>query len=102
MLFRSIIALAKEQSFAIATLLQKCSWQRDGNTLTLYAGNAFAKKKLDNAKNRPLIATIVQQVADTELDIATIGQKAPPKDAELAKIAELMGGGEEVNLEELS
>ena len=97
-----IIALAKEQSFAIATLLQQCSWQRDGNTLTLYAGNAFTKKKLDDAKNRPLIATIVQQVAGTELDIATIGQKAPPKDAELAKIAELMGGGEEVNLEELS
>lgn len=97
-----IIALAKEQSFAIATLLQKCGWRRDGNTLTLYAGNAFAKKKLDDSKNRPLIATIVQQVAGTELDIATIGQKAPPKDAELAKIAELMGGGEEVNLEELS
>ena len=97
-----IIALAKEQSFAIATLLQHCSWQRDGNTLTLYVGNAFTKKKLDNAKNRPLIATIVQQVTGTELDIETIGQKAPPKDAELAKIAELMGGGEEVNLEELS
>lgn len=97
-----IITLAKEQSFAIATLLQQCSWRRDGNTLTLYAGNAFTKKKLDNAKNSPLIATIVQQVAGTELDIATIGQKAPPKDAELAKIAELMGGGEEVNLEELS
>lgn len=97
-----IIALAKEQSFAIATLLQHCSWQRNGNTLTLYAGNAFTKKKLDDAKNRPLIATIVQQVAGTELDIATIGQKAPPKDAKLAKIAELMGGGEEVNLEELS
>ena len=97
-----IIALAKEQSFAIATLLQQCSWRRDGNTLTLYAGNAFAKKKLDDAKNRPLIATIVQQVAGTELDIETIGQKAPPKDAKLAKIAELMGGGEEVNLEELS
>ena len=97
-----IIALAKEQSFAIATLLQKCSWQRDGNTLTLYVGNAFNKKKLDDAKNRPLIATIVQQVTGTELDIETIGQKAPPRDAELAKIAELMGGGEEVNLEELS
>ena len=97
-----IITLAKEQSFAIATLLQHCSWRRDGNTLTLYAGNAFTKKKLDNAKNSPLIATIVQQVAGTELDIETIGQKAPPKDAELAKIAELMGGGEEVNLEELS
>ena len=97
-----IIALAKEQSFAIATLLQKCSWQRDGNTLTLYVGNSFTKKKLDDAKNRPLIATVVQQVAGTELDIETIGQKAPPKDAKLAKIAELMGGGEEVNLEELS
>ena len=97
-----IITLAKEQSFAIATLLQHCSWQRDGNTLTLYVGNAFNKKKLDDAKNRPLIATIVQQVTGTELDIATIGQKAPPRDAELAKIAELMGGGEEINLEELS
>jgi DNA polymerase III, subunit gamma and tau len=97
-----IIALAKEQSFAIATLLQHCSWRRDGNTLTLYVSNAFNKKKLDDSKNRPLIATIVQQVAGTELDIATIGQKAPPKDAKLAEIAELMGGGEEVNLEELS
>ena len=97
-----VIALAREQSFAIATLLQQCGWQRNGNTLTLYVGNAFNKKKLDDAKNRPLIATIVQQVAGTELDIATIGQKAPPKDAELAKIAELMGGGEEVKLEELS
>ena len=97
-----VITLAKEQSFAIATLLQHCSWQRDGDTLTLYVGNAFNKKKLDDAKNRPLIATIVQQVAGTELDIATIGQKAPPKDAKLAEIAELMGGGEEVNLEELS
>ena len=97
-----VVALAKEQSFAIATLLQHCSRRRDGNTLTLYVGNAFNKKKLDDSKNRPLIATIVQQVAGTELDIATIGQKAPPKDAELAKIAELMGGGEEVNLEELS
>lgn len=97
-----VITLAKEQSFAIATLLQHCSWQRDGNTLTLYVGNAFNKKKLDDAKNRPLITTIVQQVTGTELDIETIGQKAPPKDAELAKIAELMGGGEEVNLEELS
>ena len=97
-----IITLAKEQSFAIATLLQKCSWRRDGDTLTLYVGNAFTKKKLDDAKNRPLIATIVQQVTGTELDIVTIGQKAPPKDAKLAKIAELMGGGEEVNLEELS
>lgn len=97
-----IIALAKEQSFAIATLLQKCGWRRDGNTLTLYVGNAFNKKKLDDSKNRPLIATIVQQVSGTELDIATIGQKAPPKDAKLAEIAELMGGGEEVNLEELS
>ena len=97
-----VIALAKEQSFAIATLLQHCSWQRNGNTLILYVGNAFNKKKLDDAKNRPLIATIVQQVAGTELDIATIGQKAPPKDAKLAEIAELMGGGEEVNLEELS
>ena len=100
--WNKIIALAKEQSFAIATLLQKCSWRRDGNILTLYVGNAFNKKKLDDAKNRPLIATIVQQVTGTELDIVTIGQKAPPKDAELAKIAELMGGGEEVNLEELS
>ena len=97
-----IIALAKEQSFAVATLLQQCGWRRDGNILTLYVGNAFNKKKLDDSKNRPLIATIVQQVTGTELDIATIGQKAPPKDAELAKIAELMGGGEEVNLEELS
>ena len=36
-----------------------------------------------------------------ELEIDIIGEKKPPEDKKLAKIAELMGGGEEVKLEDI-
>ena len=36
-----------------------------------------------------------------ELEIDIIGEQKPPEDKKLAEIAAMMGGGEEVKLEEL-
>ena len=67
----------------------------------IYAGTAFYKKKLDDAKNRPLIAEIITEETGMELEIDINGEKKPPEDEKLAEIAAMMGGGEEVKLEEL-
>ena len=92
---------AKEKSVGLSSLLQKSQWAFDGDKLTIFAGSAFYKKKLDDAKNRPLLAEIITAEAGMELEVDIIGEKKPPEDEKLAEIAAMMGGGEEVKLEEL-
>ena len=96
-----VVEKAKEKSLGLSSLLQKSQWAFDGEKLTVYAGTAFYKKKLDDAKNRPLIAEIITEETGMELEIDIIGERKPPEDKKLAEIAELMGGGEEVKLEDI-
>ena len=99
--WQKVIEQAKEKSVGLSSLLQKSQWAFDGDKLTIFAGSAFYKKKLDDAKNRPLLAEIITAEAGMELEVDIIGEKKPPEDEKLAEIAAMMGGGEEVNLEEL-
>ena len=100
--WQKVIEQAKEKSVGLSSLLQKSQWAFDGDKLTIFAGSAFYKKKLDDAKNRPLLAEIIATETGMELEIDIIGEKKPPEDKKLAEIAKLMGGGEEVKLEEIS
>ena len=99
--WEKVIERAKEKSLGLASLLQKSQWSFDGEKLTIYAGSAFYKKKLDDAKNKPLISGIISEETAMDLEIDIIGEKKPPEDEKLAEIAELMGGGEEVKLEDI-
>ena len=99
--WQKVIEQAKEKSVGLSSLLQKSQWAFDGDKLTIFAGSAFYKKKLDDAKNQPLLAEIITAKAGIELEIDIIGEKKPPEDEKLAEIAAMMGGGEEVKLEEL-
>ena len=100
--WQKVIEQAKEKSVGLSSLLQKSQWAFDGDKLTIFAGSAFYKKKLDDAKNRPLLAEIITAETGMELEIDIIGEKKPPEDKKLAEVAKLMGGGEEVKLEEIS
>ena len=99
--WEKVIERAKEKSLGLASLLQKSQWSFDGKKLTIYAGSAFYKKKLDDAKNKPLISEIISEETTMDLEIDIIGEKKPPEDKKLAEIAELMGGGEEVKLDDI-
>ena len=99
--WEKVIERAKEKSLGLASLLQKSQWSFDGEKLTIYAGSAFYKKKLDDAKNKPLISEIISEETAMDLEIDIIGENKPPEDEKLAEIAELMGGGEEVKLEDI-
>ena len=99
--WEKVIERAKEKSLGLASLLQKSQWSFDGKKLTIYAGSAFYKKKLDDAKNKPLISEIISEETAMDLEIDIIGENKPPEDEKLAEIAELMGGGEEVKLEDI-
>ena len=99
--WQQFLDAAKTTSSGLYTLLNKCGHALTPDGLTLYAGTNFAKKKLDDAKFRPIISELIQQVAQTDLNITITSDKKPPEDEQLAEIAAMMGGGEEVKLDEL-
>ena len=65
--WEKVIERAKEKSLGLVSLLQKSQWSFDGEKLTIYAGSAFYKKKLDDAKNKPLISEIISEETDMDL-----------------------------------
>jgi len=73
--WEKVIERAKEKSLGLASLLQKSQWSFDGEKLTIYAGSAFYKKKLDDAKNKPLISEIISEETEMDLEIDIIGEK---------------------------
>ena len=69
----------------------------DGDTLTIYTGKAFTQHKLESTRFRPLLAKITADLVG-EAQIVIIGTPPPPTDSTAARVAEFMGGGEEVDV----
>lgn len=84
---------------ALFSVLSKCNYQLEDNILTLYTGNNFYKKKLDDTKYSLLLNTCLQEIGVNNIDIVTIPTQKPSNNSQVAAIADIMGGGEEVLLE---
>lgn len=94
-----LIEYARKNYIAIYSVLSKCDYQLTDEALTIYTNNKFYKKKLDDAKYRPMLDKCLQEIGIFGLDIHTIATALPPRDSQAAAIAVIMGGGEEVSLE---
>lgn len=94
--WQKLIEYTREHFVAVYSVLSKCSYETDGDTLILYTGNAFYKKKLDDPKHRQNLAIALAKTDAGEPTIETIPTTAPPKDSQAAAVAVIMGGGEEV------
>ena len=95
----ALVEYTKQHYVAIYSVLGKCGHEFDGQTLTIYTGNAFYKKKLDDTKYRVSITKSLIEIGVGDLAIDTIPAPAPPKDSVAASVAAIMGGGEEVSVE---
>lgn len=98
--WNKLIEYVRTNHVAIYSVLSKCGYEQQGETLRLYTNTAFYKKKLDDAKYRPLIAQSLIKTGAGELIIETIASPPPPKDSKAAAVAAIMGGGVEVNVSE--
>lgn len=94
--WQKLIDYTREHFIAVYSVLSKCSYEIDGDTLVLYTGNAFYKKKLDDPKHRQNLGIALAKIEAGEPDIETIPTAAPPKDSQAARVAAIMGGGEQV------
>lgn len=98
----ALLTESKSRSMGLFGLLSQCDHIYENSTLTIYAGTVFAQKKLTDARNKPLIGEIIQASHGGEVEVVVISDKKPLEDEKLASIAAVMGGGEEVSLEEIS
>lgn len=90
------VTKVKEKTTGVGTLLSKCDHHFDGNTLIIYAGKAFTKKKVDQAL--PHLNASLESVGVADGTITVLESTAPAKDSQAAAILAMMGGGEEVSL----
>lgn len=95
-----LIEYTRENLLALHSVLSKCSYELDGDKLTLYTGRKFNKTKLDEVKYQTQLHEALEQVGFQDVYIITLPTAAPPADEQLAKVAEMMGGGQEVTLDE--
>ena len=95
----SLVEYTRQNYVAIYSVLSACSYEINDNVITIYAGNAFYKKKLDDMKYRTSLAQALAEVCSQELTIDVVPTKAPPKDEQAAAVAAIMGGGEEVSVD---
>ncbi len=84
---------------ALHSVLSRCEPEISGETLTLYTKGQFYKKRLDDSKYRALLTKSLGELNFAEYEIETKPTALPPKDSQAAKVAAMMGGGEEVKLD---
>lgn len=96
----ALIEHTRQKYVAVYSVLTKCHYELVDAKLTLYTGNKFYKKKLDDVKYSSLLYKALEEIGIYGLTIHTIPTAPPPKDSQAASVAAIMGGGEEVVVED--
>lgn len=96
--WQALLDHTRQHYVAIFSVLKRCSHEQSGQTITIYTGTVFWKKKLDDAKYRAPLVESMRQIGLSDPDIVTVASPPPPKDSLAASVAAIMGGGEEVDV----
>jgi DNA polymerase-3 subunit gamma/tau len=97
--WQTLVDHTREHFVAIYSVLAKCQHELQNGTLTIYTGNAFYKKKLDDTRYRLNLTKSLEAIGAAGLEVDTVPTPPPPKDSVAASVAVIMGGGEEVTVE---
>jgi len=96
----ALVEHTRKNYVAVYSVLSKCHYEFEKDQLTIYTGNKFYKKKLDDLRYNTLLYKALEEVGVYGLTIHTIPTAPPPKDSQAASVAAIMGGGEEVIVED--
>ena len=98
--WQAILTAAKTASIGLHSVLLKCSATAQDDTITVYARNAFYEKKLKAPAYQKVFHTILADTTGQDWEIVTIPGLAPSNNSQVAAVTAMMGGGEEVSLDE--
>ena len=91
-IWNQILLHAQEKTPSIYKMLEDSGYTIKNNVITIYSKKKFAKTQI--TKRVPILSEILPNEYTIEVNDQTLNQ-----DADMAAIAELMGGGEEVQID---
>jgi DNA polymerase-3 subunit gamma/tau len=97
----ALVAHAKQHFVVLHSVLHKCQYAFDGDTLTLYSKFKLHKNKLEDPKYSSMLNQALQQLTGNAPEVAIVFGDKPISDEGLASVAALMGGGVEYKGEEV-
>jgi DNA polymerase III, subunit gamma and tau len=98
--WENVLAEIKNKSMLLHSSLEKCSFVVKDDTLKIYEKNKIAYKKLNSASFKELINAELEKTTLGALEIEIIAGDAPIQDELTASVADIMGGGEEIKVDE--
>ena len=96
--WENLVEYTRKEYLALYSVLSKCTPELNGTELTLYTGNAFYKKKLDDSKYSTHLYESLKACGSYQLTVHTVATPPPPKSSQAAAVAAIMGGGVEVSV----
>lgn len=99
--WEKLLEYTREHYVALFSVLSKCSHDFNNGVLTLYAGRKFNKTKLDEPKYQAQLNKSLDAIGSGGVTMNILPTTKPPLDEKLAKVADIMGGGHEVQIDEL-
>lgn len=93
-----VIAHIRTNQPPLYSVIKNATAKMDGDRLNLHFNFGLHKKKLDDGKYRQLLMDSLSALYENVPDISLSHGKLPPKSAQARSVADIMGGGEEVNL----
>lgn len=98
----SVLTAAKENNIGLYSVLKRCNISvQDDEKLLIYTGSAFWKNKLNNQRYQSALRALLDDAGGATLETELIPTEQPPRSTAAAAVAEIMGGGTEISLEEL-
>lgn len=98
--WQKLLDHTKKEQVVLYSVLAKCGYDYADGVLTLYAGRKFNKTKLDEPRYRLVLTDALAGMGQPNVQIVTHQTTKLPSDEKLARVAEMMGGGVEVSLDE--
>ena len=97
--WNALVQHARTNHVAVYSVLSKCEHEVTDGTLKLYTKSAFYKKKLDEVRYKQLIIDSLNELG-YDYEVETVAEAMPLKDSHAAQVAAIMGGGEEVSVDD--
>lgn len=91
-IWNQILLHAQEKAPSIYKMLEDSGYTINNNVITIYSKKKFAKMQI--AKRVPILSEILPDEYTIEVNDGTLN-----RDADISAIAEIMGGGEEVQID---
>lgn len=98
--WNDFVNAVKEITPTVWAVLSQSEYEIDDGVIKIYTGRKIKKTQLDKAQNRTVLGTALKNIGADGWVIETFAEQKPPEDEVVAEILDIMGGGEEVVLDE--